>query len=286
MLEIPLVAAQPVKQRRPKWAVASATAALLATTVAAIVFAHTSSSSEAHPVHRAFRGESQPFVLSEVDSGGGCVSYGVFIAAMVMNLFVLVCATRCALKVGHARGVRSRTTSCDPWSRFGVNPPIFMLPQVDVDGDNDVCEVCFGEVDGGVEVTVVFKDEDRPSQCQDCIYDFIRRPLFGRAEDIETFTFLRGPSGEFESLKFEGTASGEQTWAAQMPAHETATIPLSEFQTQDGRVVVWVNVWNHLFGPKNNNPTMEMVAQGEYVCSRGTRAETDARYAGLITKVA
>merc|ERR1712048_1430641 len=92
-------------------------------------------------------------------------------------------------------------------------------------------EVTFGESKDmdGVEVTVIFSDEDRPSHWQDVAYDTIRKPLFGRSEDIETFTFVRGPSGAFESLHFEGTYSGDQDWSCQVPEHMSETVPISEF---------------------------------------------------------
>lgn len=190
-------------------------------------------------------------------------------------------------RLGFARGTRAHVKACNPFRAFGVHPPIFKFPQVDVDGDNNIVEVCFGATDtNDVEVTVIFKDEDRPNPWEDFLYDYIRRPLFGRFEDLETFTFVRGAGGEFESIRFEGTYCGDQTWQAKLPKHENATLPLSEFEKEGDRLVIWVNVWNHLFGPRNNNPSMEIYTEDIYKCSFGTRNETDDRYCGLITKIA
>ena len=175
---------------------------------------------------------------------------------------------------------------CNPFEMFGVLPPIFKYPKVDADGNNGIDEVCFGAIDNDhLQVTVIFKDEDRPSSWQDFVYDNIRLPLFGRRQDIESFTLIRGPSGHFERIKFSGTYSGEQTWRRFLPKHQSVILPVSAFEKQDSRVVVWVNVWNHLFSSKNNNPTMEMVCHESYRCSLGTRKEINDRYCGLISEL-
>jgi len=79
----------------------------------------------------------------------------------------------------------------NPQAKFGLDVPYFMIPKKDIEGENGIVEVAFGEAEdvNGVEVTVVFKDEDRPNHVEDVVYDAIRKPLFGRSEDIETFTF-------------------------------------------------------------------------------------------------
>eukprot|EP00928_Gymnodinium_smaydae_P078621 TRINITY_DN62734_c0_g1_i1.p1 TRINITY_DN62734_c0_g1~~TRINITY_DN62734_c0_g1_i1.p1 ORF type:complete len:311 (+),score=55.53 TRINITY_DN62734_c0_g1_i1:67-999(+) len=199
--------------------------------------------------------------------------------------------------------VETRTETCanicnqiDPFEKFGLPKPIFMVPKKDMDeaGDNGIIEVAFGEAKDvdGVEVTVIFKDEDRPNATEDGIYDAIRKPLFGRQEDVETFTFVRGKGGRFDSVLFKGTYSGDQNWSCATPAHLTETVSLSSF-TKEGRwlsrsrrTVIWVNVWNHLFGPKNNNLDLAYVRVDDYPCTCATRAEVDARYHGLITTVA
>merc|ERR1712232_569399 len=161
------------------------------------------------------------------------------------------------------------------------------------EGDNGIVEVAFGESEdmNGVEVTVVFKDEDRPSHIEDQVYDLIRKPLFGRSEDIETFTFIRGADGEFESIHFKGTYSGDQNWTCKVPEHKTETVSLSEFEQEKdvggtSHTVIWINVWNHLFGPRNTNPDMQMIKVVDYQCTHASRKEVDNRYKGLITTVA
>lgn len=178
----------------------------------------------------------------------------------------------------------------DPEEKFGLPKPIFMIPQKDiVDGDNGITEVAFGEseVVNGVEVTVIFKDEDRPNHMEDIVYDAIRKPLFGRTEDIETFTFVRGEDGAFHTILFKGTYSGdEQDWSCKAPKHMTEEVSIADFSKDGDRTLIWVNVWNHLFGRKNNNPNMEMQRVEDYPCTSGTRAKVDSRYKGMVTTLA
>lgn len=212
----------------------------------------------------------------------GTLTIGAF---LVLNLIILLVSCSCAHRMGKANGVMSAVQRCRPKQAFDCHPPIFMLPKVDEEGGNGVEEVSFGLVGDDLEVSVVFTDEDRPSKTEDFLYDIIRKPLFGRSKDIETFKLIKGKQG-YEKIEFSGTYAGEQTWKAKMPEHGTATLDINEFETRDGRLVIYVNVWNHLMSHKNNNTDMELVCEDSYRSSRGTRNEVDRRYAGIISKVA
>lgn len=134
-------------------------------------------------------------------------------------------------------------------------------------------------------------DEDRPSYCEDWLYDHIRRPLFGRWSDIESVVIIG------DKMEFPGTHSGDQKWHAKVPEHGEAAIELSKFEKKDETdPIVWVNTWNHLLGETNNNTEMEMTYQrpmkaGEmeslksrdFVIRKGSRAEVDMRFKGIIT---
>ena len=147
--------------------------------------------------------------------------------------------------------------------------------------------------ENGVELTLLFLDEDRPNACEDCIYDNIRRPLFGRFSDIESF-FIIG-----DQVEFPGTHCGGQKWNEKVPHHNVATIALSKFDRKDDTdPIVWVNTWNHLIGEKNNNTEkeityqrpqpaggMEALGNKDFVLRKGCRAEVDKRFKGLITSV-
>lgn len=179
----------------------------------------------------------------------------------------------------------------DPEEKLGLPMPIFMVPEIDVDekGDNGIIEIAFAESEemNGVEVTVIFKDEDRPSHVEDVIYDAIRKPIFGRSEDIETFTFVRGESGgSFEKMHFKGTYSGDQNWSCKVPAHLSEEVDISRFSKEGNRTVIWINVWNHLFGPENTNPDMKIARVDDYPCTSGTRKQVDTRYKGMISSIA
>ncbi|CAB9504588.1 expressed unknown protein [Seminavis robusta] len=169
--------------------------------------------------------------------------------------------------------------------------PCLAGPSVDFDGDNQCQTVYVAEYENGTEITFLFLDEDRPNMCEDCIYDTIRRPLFGRYSDIESFLIIDG------AAEFPGTYSGEQKWNEKVPEHGHATVDLSKFEKRDDTdPIVWVNTWNHLIGDKNNNSEMEITYQRpmkagsvetkesrDFVVRIGSRAEVDARFTGIMT---
>ena len=136
-------------------------------------------------------------------------------------------------------------------------------------------------------------DEDRPNMCEDCIYDNIRAPLFGRSSDIESIVIIG------DKVEFPGTHSGEQKWNEKVPHHGETSIELSKFGRKDDTdLIIWSNTWNHLLGEKNNNPDMEITYQQalpagsvetkkrdqkDFVVRLGSRAQVDARFKGLLT---
>lgn len=197
--------------------------------------------------------------------------------------------------------------------------PVFAIPKVDLAGDNGIKQVFMAEYEGGVELTVIFDDEDRPDAVSDFIYDMIRMPLFGRSEDIESiFVECKANPMKVESIEFPGTYSDGADWAAAAPLHGHATVPIGKFERRelgkasprksrlfgaaDTGPLIWINTWSHLFGETNANPKMEMVfctvaaaadaaehnARGValpadlYPLYHGSRAEVDAKFKGLV----
>ena len=172
--------------------------------------------------------------------------------------------------------------------------PCVATPSKDFDGKNQLQTVYFAAYENGTELTFLFLDEDRPNACEDCVYDNIRRPLFGRWSDIETVIIIN------EKVEFPGTYSGDQAWSAKVPSHGETAIDLSKFgkkkekdDEENGAEVpiIWVNTWNHLLGEKNNNTDMEITYQyaqpfggiesmenKDFVVRKGSRNEVDARY--------
>ena len=148
--------------------------------------------------------------------------------------------------------------------------------------------------ENGAELTLLFLDEDRPNACEDCVYDNIRRPLFGRFSDIESLFVIN------DIVEFPGTHCGEQKWNEKVPHHNVATVEYAKFDKKDGTdPIVWVNTWNHLIGEKNNNTekeityqrpqpsatAMEALGNKDFVLRKGSRAEVDNRFKGLMTSV-
>jgi hypothetical protein len=172
--------------------------------------------------------------------------------------------------------------------------PVVAGPTVDFQGLNQLQTVYIAEYENGAEITLLFLDEDRPNSCEDCLYDTIRRPLFGRYSDVETIIIIEN------DVVFPGTYSGDQTWKEKVPQHNETTVPLSQFEKHgDGlEFILYINTWNHLVGDKNNNPAMEMTYQHaqaaggkdhvdnkDFVVRKGSRAEVDARFKGWMTSV-
>ena len=127
--------------------------------------------------------------------------------------------------------------------------------------------------------------------CEDCIYDHIRRPLFGRWSDIESVVIIG------DKVEFPGTYAGDQPWNAKVPQHGEAAIDINKFEKKDDTdPIIWVNTWNHLLGERNNNTNMEITYQRpmkvgsteslesrDFVIRKGSRSEVDMRFKGLIT---
>lgn len=65
--------------------------------------------------------------------------------------------------------------------------PCLAVPKEDQAGKNNLQTVYVAEYENGTELTFLFLDEDRPNNCEDCLYDTIRRPLFGRCSGAFCF---------------------------------------------------------------------------------------------------
>jgi hypothetical protein len=172
--------------------------------------------------------------------------------------------------------------------------PVVAGPSIDFQGTNQIQTVYIAEYENGAELTLLFLDEDRPNACEDCLYDTIRRPLFGRRSDIESVLIIG------DEMIFPGTFAADQTWKERVPQHNSTSVAMSKFERHgDGNeFILWINTWNHLVGESNNNPGMEVtyqhaqaaggresISNENFVVRKGSRAEVDARYKGLMTTV-
>lgn len=117
---------------------------------------------------------------------------------------------------------------------------------------------------------------------------------FSDTVDIESIIIVH------DEVIFPGTYSGNQEWKTKTPKHGHATIELSKFQKHENGTdfVLWCNTWNHLLGESNTNTTeainycqakpcgsIETKDSIDYVVRKGSRAEVDARFKGLMTSV-
>jgi hypothetical protein len=170
--------------------------------------------------------------------------------------------------------------------------PCVACPSVDFEGNNQLQTIYVAVYENGTELTLLFLDEDRPNACEDCLYDTIRRPLFGRFSDIESLFIIA------DKVEFPGTHAGEQNWTAKVPSHNESTLEFSVFEKKEECPVLWINTWNHLIGEKNNNTEMDMTYQcaqpaggieslenKDFVVRIGSREEVDGRFKGCITSV-
>ena len=60
-------------------------------------------------------------------------------------------------------------------------------------------------------------------------------------------------------LDFDVYAGG-QRWDVLLADHLSAVVPIDALEQRDGRPVVYVNTWNHMFSQRDNNPDLELVA--------------------------
>lgn len=171
--------------------------------------------------------------------------------------------------------------------------PCIAGPSEDFKGKNQLQTVYIAEYENGTELTFLFLDEDRPNCCEDCVYDYLRRPLFGRWSDIETIIIIG------DNVEFPGTYSGDQKWSEKVPQHNETSIALTEFEREDDTdLIVWVNTWNHLLGEKNTNVDKTITKQRaqayggkespenkDYVVRKGSRKEVDERFKGCMSSV-
>lgn len=168
--------------------------------------------------------------------------------------------------------------------------PSVALPTVDV--SNILQVVYVAEYENGAEITLLFKDEDRPNPFLAVLYDMLRYPLYGRTSDVETVIIIG------ETVHFPGTYAAKQTWNTRNPHHEDATVPMSKFDRNEANDwILYTNTWNHLFSESPNNPGQTLLfctptldeetskTTKDYRLRRGSREEVDGMFQGLMTTV-
>jgi uncharacterized protein (UPF0248 family) len=156
--------------------------------------------------------------------------------------------------------------------------PVFMVPACD--SANCIERVYFNETtmkeEEVMEVTVVFRDEDQPYIVWDVLYDAFRKVKYHRKNDIETF-YLRRDSHSHSLLLIDfGDASGrDQSFYTPWVRHFHDLIPVSRVLMVDGRPVIYVNTWNHLFSEKDTNVALPKTIYRTYASYSGSRKDAE-----------
>lgn len=156
--------------------------------------------------------------------------------------------------------------------------PVFVLP--DCDRRNGIEKVYFLEKNGTddpvIEVTVVFSDEDQPFFLFDAVYDVFRCFRYHRKKDIETvYLHLSNSGRSIRSIDFGDAYSGEQKFKKGIVKHFHRIVALDQLEMVNGRPVVYINTWNHLFSEKDNNPGLPKMKYADYLCVKGARADAE-----------
>lgn len=174
--------------------------------------------------------------------------------------------------------------------------PVFRVPVVD--RCNPLLAV-FVDVDvpAQPEFNVVWKDEDFPIPLVDELYDaerwsgyfrltfsfpFVGFDMgsggFNRRADIEAFAYQLDEAGDVVAIVFAHTYSAGQTWNVLRVRHRSAVVPIEAFEMVDGRPVIYVNTWNHMFSNENTNPGLELIEHSAARTFSGSRGEVEGFY--------
>ena len=181
--------------------------------------------------------------------------------------------------------------------------PVFRIPLVD-----DDCPILavFVTLEGpsAAELHVVTADEDHPLPIVDQLYDaqrwfglverssrfpFVRRARgrggYRRVADVETVGVELDPTwpGSPAAIRFPGTYSGDQRWDVLPARHHSAEIPWDQFDLEDGRPVLYVNTWNHLFSNDPNNGCLDHRLVADYPVYQGSRADVQRHFDAVWT---
>ena len=140
--------------------------------------------------------------------------------------------------------------------------PIIYQPVIDVE-KNGLCAYYYGRRDYTdiqkyrQEISLVFHNENfTRSRLINHLYEWLRRLIYGRRVDIETF-YAHVEHSQVTGLSFPGIYSSTATW------HETAHAdhkqptpirPVQDFYTEAKTMpYIYVNTWNHSLAPHDNN---------------------------------
>ncbi len=118
----------------------------------------------------------------------------------------------------------------------------------DVNGNNTLYKVVVAYNSTTVVYTLYFYDEDCPNPVLDKVYDALRKLIYGRTIDIESFYIRNG------EIVFADIWSGGHPYAYPIGQHGYCV------RRYTPGVAVYVsNVWNHAMDTVNTNPGMQTI---------------------------
>jgi hypothetical protein len=162
-----------------------------------------------------------------------------------------------------------------------VPQPVFVMDARDA-AENPILAVFLGPGADRREITVVFEDETPPYRGVQTLFlsEPIRFALYRRRADVESFAWI--PAAEAGGrFAFEGSWGGDQAFRALWPGHPSATVELDDLDRLDGRPVVYVTTWNHLFHARPQGLAgRETIPIADYPVYDGSRASVEALFRG------
>jgi hypothetical protein len=156
--------------------------------------------------------------------------------------------------------------------------PIFRIPACDA--KNPLEQVYFSfkaeSGDSVLEMSLVFKDEDQPFFLIDAAYDLFRRFKYHRKKDIETvYLHYDTVSGLLKNIDFGDAYSGDQHFSKGIVKHFHAVISADRIAVEQGRPLLFINTWNHLFSERDTNPDLAKTSYRTYTCLKGSRSDAE-----------
>ena len=164
------------------------------------------------------------------------------------------------------------------FARFEIPLPVFSMPQSD--SKNGIVEVLtdLSEENMNLEITVVFTDEDYPCPVINFLYDIYRYFKYGRIEDIESFYIRFDSDGKIIALDFPGVFAADHAFHDTKNLHGSAVLMPDVITFVDGRPLIFINTWNHMFGVIPSFDRANETLLSDYPVTEGTRSDAEHKY--------
>jgi hypothetical protein len=181
--------------------------------------------------------------------------------------------------------------------------PMIYQPSVDT-MKNFVREVHCASLENGTikEITLIFNNEQlRKHRWLNVVYEKIRRILYGRTRDIETFRILTGQNKNANGLDFTGIYSGNNTLEedsihgdpknSNPPPHPIRYFTGKHDEPKFNQPVIFVNTSNHALAEHDTNPRLwkweyiPWLENGAVKLGDKTREEINTEYESIFSKI-